>query len=102
AHEGDHLPVENPIRRVLQEGRIVGLANHTVLLRADGQEIAIEDSAAPIHGRDGQVLGAVLVFHDVTERRRLTEHLAYQAHHDDLTGLPNRKWFLEQLRQATE
>ncbi|OCX74379.1 putative bifunctional diguanylate cyclase/phosphodiesterase, partial [Acidithiobacillus thiooxidans] len=102
AHEGDHLPVENPIRRVLQEGRIVGLANHTVLLRADGQEIAIEDSAAPIHGRDGQVLGAVLVFHDVTERRRLTEHLAYQAHHDDLTGLPNRKWFLEQLRRATE
>ncbi|MDA8153333.1 MAG: EAL domain-containing protein [Acidithiobacillus sp.] len=101
-HERDHQPVENPIRRVLQEGRVVALANHTVLLRADGQELAIEDSAAPIHGRDGQLLGAVLVFHDVTERRRLTKNLVYQAHHDDLTGLPNRKWFLERLQQATQ
>lgn len=101
-HEGDHHPVDNPIRRVLLEGRIVGLANHTVLLHKDGQETAIEDSAAPIHGRDGQILGAVLVFHDVTEKRRLTDHLAYQASHDDLTGLPNRPYFLEKLQQATQ
>lgn len=100
--EGDHQPVENPVRRVLREGCVVGLANHTVLLRSNGDEIAIEDSASAVRGRDGQVLGAVLVFHDVTERRRLIKDLAHQANHDDLTGLPNRKWFLEQLLRATQ
>lgn len=60
----------NPVDRVLREGVIVGLANHTALISRQGSETAIEDSAAPIRDADGDVAGAVMVFHDVTERRR--------------------------------
>lgn len=62
-------PATNPIARVLREGVVVGLANHTVLKSRLGREIAIEDSAAPIRNVDGEVCGAVMVFHDVTARR---------------------------------
>jgi PAS domain S-box-containing protein len=62
-------PVENPLTRVLAEGVVVGLANHTVLVRQDGRSIPIADSGAPIRGEDGVILGAVLVFRDVSEER---------------------------------
>jgi len=62
--------VENPITRVLREGTVVGLANQTLLLSRDGVERPIDDSAAPIYDAQGQLLGVVLVFRDVTERRR--------------------------------
>ncbi len=62
--------VENPVTRVLQEGAVVGLANHTLLIAADGTERPIDDSGAPIRNRDGRIVGVVLVFRDVSERRR--------------------------------
>jgi PAS domain S-box-containing protein len=62
--------VENPAGRALQEGRVVGLANHTVLIARDGKERPIDDSAAPIRRPDGTVAGVVLVFRDATERRQ--------------------------------
>jgi PAS domain S-box-containing protein len=62
--------VENPVTRVLQEGVVVGLANHTLLIAADGTERPIDDSGAPIRNRDGRIIGVVLVFRDVSERRR--------------------------------
>ncbi len=68
-NEDTHEPVENPATRALKEGVIVGLANHTVLIARDGHELPIDDSAAPIRSRDGEVEGCVLVFRDVTERR---------------------------------
>jgi PAS domain S-box-containing protein len=63
--------VENPVDKVLKSGLVQGLANHTVLLSKDGREIPIDDSAAPIRTADGRICGIVLVFRDITERRRL-------------------------------
>ncbi len=74
-NEYTQAPVDNPVARVLQTGLIVGLANHTALVAKDGTVVAVEDSAAPIRGTDGNIVGAVMVFHDVTERRRAEEAL---------------------------
>lgn len=68
-NEQTRNPVENPASKALREGRIVGLANHTILIAGDGKERPIDDSAAPIYDGDGQLSGVVLVFRDVTERR---------------------------------
>jgi PAS domain S-box-containing protein len=62
--------VDNPVKRVLREGRIVGLANHTILIARDGTQRPIADSAAPIRQPDGTIAGVVLVFRDATEQRR--------------------------------
>jgi PAS domain S-box-containing protein len=62
--------VENPVEKVIRSGRVVGLANHTILLAADGREIPIDDSAAPIRNSAGHMIGTVLVFRDVAARRR--------------------------------
>ncbi|MBI4865302.1 MAG: PAS domain S-box protein, partial [Candidatus Riflebacteria bacterium] len=73
---------EDVVGRVLREKRVVGLANHTALLTRDGRMIPIEDSAAPILSSDGQIAGAVLVFHDATAKRRA--HEALQRAHEEL------------------
>jgi PAS domain S-box-containing protein len=64
---------ENPVEKALRLGTVVGLANHTMLLREDGAEFLIDDSAAPIRDKDGSLFGVVLVFRDVTEQRKLYE-----------------------------
>ncbi|MBI4776205.1 MAG: response regulator [Deltaproteobacteria bacterium] len=69
-NEHTRAPVEDPVIKVLRNGKIVGLANHTVLLRKDGREAAIDDSDAPIIDEQGRVQGVVLVFRDISERRR--------------------------------
>ena len=69
-HEQTRSPVENPVAKVIREGIIVGLGNHTVLIARDGTERPIDDSAAPIRGDDGQTVGVVLIFRDVTEQRQ--------------------------------
>jgi PAS domain S-box-containing protein len=68
-NESTRRLVENPVTRVLTEGTVVGLANHTVLIAADASERPIDDSGAPIRSRDGRIVGVVLVFRDVSERR---------------------------------
>jgi two-component system, cell cycle sensor histidine kinase and response regulator CckA len=72
-------PAENPAAKVLREGIVVGLANHTLLLPKDGGEVPIDDSGAPIVDDHGSILGVVLVFHDVTHQRRAEEKLHEQA-----------------------
>ena len=72
-NEFTRAPVESPVAKVLREGSIVGLANHTVLLSRNGAEIPIDDSGAPIRDESGAVQGTVLVFRDVTPRRRADE-----------------------------
>jgi PAS domain S-box-containing protein len=69
-NEDTRQPIANPVAKVLQEGVIVGLANHAVLIARNGSEVAIEDSAAPIRDASGAVCGAIMVFHDVSARRR--------------------------------
>ena len=73
-NETTRQSVVNPVERVIREGKVVGLANHTVLLRPDGTEVAIDDSAAPIHDPDGRLRGVVLVFRDIGERQRNLRH----------------------------
>jgi PAS domain S-box-containing protein len=79
-NEDSRLPVESPATRALREGIVVGLANHTVLLRKDGGECPIDDSAAPIRNEAGSVSGCVLIFRDVTELRRMEREKASQLH----------------------
>jgi diguanylate cyclase (GGDEF)-like protein/PAS domain S-box-containing protein len=93
---------ESPVMRCLREGQMLGLTEHTVLVNRRGQELAIQDSAAPIRDRAGNLVGAVMVFHDVSKERRLHRALHYQASHDALTGLINRREFENRLTAAVE
>lgn len=99
-NEGTRKLVPNPVEVVLEHGEIHGLANHTLLIGRQGEEFAIEDSAAPIRDRDGHIFGVVLVFHDVSETRRMANRMTYLAEHDFLTGLPNRLLLNDRLKQA--
>lgn len=90
----------NPMVVAMQQNRTVGLAAGCILVRRDGFESAIEDSAAPIHDRRGRVTGAVMVFHDVTQARAMSQRMSYLAHHDYLTDLPNRLLLDDRLAQA--
>lgn len=90
----------NPMARAMQEDQTVALTPNCVLIRRDGTESAIEDSAAPIHDPRGQVIGAVMVFHDVSEARAMALRMSYLAQHDSLTDLPNRIMFNDRLDQA--
>ena len=100
--EQKHEPLENPLLRALGrgEGRPESVGDTSVLVTRSGQEIAIQESAAPICDRQGRMIGAVIVFHDVTKERRLKRALAYQASHDALTGLINRREFDNRLQAA--
>jgi PAS domain S-box-containing protein len=69
-NEQTREPAQSPVRAVLRDGNVVGLANHTALISKDGRETPIDDTAAPIRDARGRLLGAVMVFHDVTVRRR--------------------------------
>lgn len=92
-HENSRQPAANPISACLQENRTMGLPNQTVLISRHGVEYGIEDSASPIRSQAGEVLGAVLVFHDVTLQRQMAQEMTYRATHDALTGLINRSEF---------
>ncbi len=100
--EATRAPTESPVLRCLREGQTLGLSQHTALLTRGGKEIAIQDSAAPIRDRAGNLIGAVMVFHDVSKERRLHRALHYQAIHDALTGLINRREFENRLTAAVE
>jgi diguanylate cyclase (GGDEF)-like protein/PAS domain S-box-containing protein len=100
ATEEGHEPVEDPVRRATSSGRPAAVPDQTVLLSRRGQEVAIQANAAPIRDREGRVGGAVMVFHDVSRERRMKRLLSYQAAHDALTGLLNRREFENRLGAA--
>lgn len=90
----------DPLEFALQQDRTVGLTTNTMLVRRDGLESAIEDSAAPIRDREGRVVGGVIVFRDVGEAQALARRMSYVAQHDVLTELPNRMLLNDRLSQA--
>ncbi len=90
----------NPVELVLQLNRPMGLTAGTVLVRRDGKEAPIEDSAAPIHDLNGQIAGAVIVFHDISAAQAMRMKMAHLAHHDFLTNLPNRLLLNDRITQA--
>ena len=92
--------VENPVTRCLQEERVITLEEHSVLINRNSEEIPIQDSAAPIRDRIGNVVGSVMVFHDVSKETRLFRQLSYQASHDSLTNLINRSEFENRMIAA--
>jgi len=101
-NEHTRASVENPVVRCLKEGRVVTLAENSVLVARNGEEVPIQDSAAPIRDRVGNIIGSVMVFHDVSKESRLFRQLSYQASHDTLTGLVNRREFENHLIGALE
>ena len=91
---------QNPMALAIRENKTVGLTPNCVLVRRDGVEAPIEDSAAPIHDRRGSVTGAVMVFHDVSTARATSLKMSYLAQHDNLTDLPNRMLLQDRLTEA--
>jgi diguanylate cyclase (GGDEF)-like protein/PAS domain S-box-containing protein len=100
--EASRLAVESPANVTLRTGRVVTITDQCVLINRNGQEFNIEDSAAPIFDRDNRIIGAVLVFHDVTRERRMAHQMTWQATHDSLTGLANRNEFADRLANLLE
>ncbi len=93
-------PEHNPVELVLQQDEPMGLAADTILVRRDGSEAPIEDSASPIHDWAGKLTGAVIVFHDVTAAQAMAVKMAHLAQHDFLTNLPNRVLLNDRIAQA--
>lgn len=90
----------DPMAKAASQNLAGNLPLNCVLIRRDGHEVNIEDSVAPIHDREGQVTGAVIVFRDVSATRALEKALTDSAQHDFLTGLPNRILLSDRIGQA--
>jgi diguanylate cyclase (GGDEF)-like protein/PAS domain S-box-containing protein len=92
--------IPNPMDMAVRRDQTVHLPANSILVRRDGFEIPIEDSVAPIHDREGQTAGAVIIFRDVSAARALTLQMTHSAEHDFLTGLPNRMLLNDRISQA--
>jgi len=100
--EGGHEAVDDPVRAALASGEPLHLADQTALVSRRGLEVPIQATVAPIRDRAGHMAGAVIVFSDVSRERRMKRLLSYQAAHDALTGLINRREFESRLNNTIE
>jgi diguanylate cyclase (GGDEF)-like protein/PAS domain S-box-containing protein len=94
--------LENPVLHSLRVGRTVSIPNRSALVTRNGERVAIEDTAAPIRNPAGVILGVVVVLRDVSHERQLRHELSWQASHDALTGLINRREFAFQVAAALD
>lgn len=99
-HEETCEPLENPLTQSVRRVRPIKSVRPMLMIRKDGNELYVESTAAPIRDGAGRVSGGVLVFHDVSESRELNRRLSYQASHDVLTGLVNRREFESRVERA--
>jgi diguanylate cyclase (GGDEF)-like protein/PAS domain S-box-containing protein len=103
ADEADRKLLAEPVRQALVAGSALNLGRRALVIRpAGGPEHLIELSASPIHMETGETIGAVVVLHDVTEVRGMARQMSYQATHDALTGLVNRREFERRLQEAVD
>ena len=101
--ETDRRLLSDPVHQALTSGAPVNLSRRALLLsRTNGNERSIELSASPIRDSAQELIGAVVLLHDVTEMRGLARQMSYQATHDALTGLVNRREFERRLEEAIE
>jgi len=101
--EADRRPLGDPVERCLSMRQRVNMGRRALLVSRDGEhEHSIEITASPIRGPGNSILGTVVVFHDVSEIRGLTRQMSYQATHDALTGLINRREFERRLQEALD
>jgi diguanylate cyclase (GGDEF)-like protein/PAS domain S-box-containing protein len=100
--EGTDAAEHYPIGDCLHEGRSLRHDGHHLLMSREGARLEIQDSAAPIRDRDGSIIGAVVVFHDVSQLQSMARRMAFLASHDPLTGLLNRREFEERLKEVLE
>ncbi len=101
--EVDRRPLGDPVERCLSMRRRVNMGRRALLVRRDGKhEHSVEITASPIRGPGDSISGTVVVFHDVSEIRGLTRQMSYQASHDALTGLINRREFERRLQEALD
>jgi diguanylate cyclase (GGDEF)-like protein/PAS domain S-box-containing protein len=89
-NERTNQELEPPLYTSIREGKVIWLSNHTLLVNRYGRRYSIEDSSAPIRNAKGEIEGAILVFHDVTEKKKRALKIKWQATHDALTKLHNR------------
>ena len=101
--DADRRPLGDPVERCLSMRRRVNMGRRAVMISQDGeQEHSVEITASPIRGPGNSISGSVVVFHDVSELRGLTRQMSYQATHDPLTGLINRREFERRLDEAMD
>ncbi len=93
-------PAEDPVHCAIQQGKTCRLPPNSIILRRDGASIAVEDSVSPISGKDGRVIGAVMVCRDVSATRAEENALRHRAHHDFLTDLPNAVLLNDRITQS--
>jgi PAS domain S-box-containing protein len=98
-HDTLNVEYEDLVKQVLKADASIAIADDVVLLCRDGKERAIRDSASPIRDESGKVIGVIIVFHDFTEEKKKNENIAYLSYHDQMTGLYNRRFFLEELKR---
>lgn len=101
--DADRKPLGDPVERCLAMRRRVNMGRHAVMISGDGEhERSVEITASPVRGPSNSISGTVVVFHDVSELRGLTRKMSYQATHDPLTGLINRREFERRLDEAMD